>query len=161
MAVKYTKDELSDIRSQAVFSTPDVRCPRHSSALNVVRTFAHHQVGSTVRERAFDAWPAPPDWVPDQVHLVCQECQVIVPARTGPDLQEVWRNAVGRVREGLVKRGRDPAVLTTDERYLKVSFELPTGREEKVSVVIAPEELTFGAEKLAAMLLDAYDRHIP
>ncbi len=156
---QYTPDELREMRKQAVFFPADVPCPRHDDRMGVVRTLAHQSSGRTVTDRSFEHWPAPPGWEPHAVELVCEACGLNVPAKTGSTLQNVWRRAVELVREGVESRGRDSIVVGTDERFLKVTFELPHTREEKHAVYLTVEHLTQSPVKLGQSILEEYDQN--
>jgi hypothetical protein len=163
----YTREELEEIRTQAIWFPTDVGCPRHRTRMMVVKTFVFQMVSRTgtkteVLHKRLDGWPVLAGWDREEVELACDECGANALAKTGPVPQRTWANTLAKVLEGVQKRGCDPRIVESDQRSLKVTIQRPVGgrEKEKFAASITWADLAMPAETLAARVLAQYDRHV-
>jgi len=158
----YTADEVSEIRTQAVWFPTDTRCPRHDKAMDVAKTVVQQQDSPvSMLVRTVDGWPVTPGWDRTEVELRCESCDESVRAKTGPLPQLTWAKTLGVVREGILKRNRDPRIVGFDQRTLKITIPLPvTTGAENLAYHVPWDALALPAAKIADDVLAAYDQAV-
>lgn len=126
---------------------------------------AKNDAGTSVMFRFFPGWATAPGWDRDRVELQCDECGLgSVAARTGSAPHVVWATMLGKVREAMQKRGRDPRIVGADQRELKVT--IPTTGNDKFAISLPWQSLNWepwddldaASSDLAMLVLDQYDQ---